>query len=257
MIIKHFVAGVCFGANVLVASALGASDSHRWLEEIQGEKALSWVHSMNKETEVSLAKDPLYKEVYEQALDALNSKDKLPDVELKGDWLYYLKKNADHPRGIYVRTRFDQFKKNELNWTTVFDIDAMSKQDNVNWVFGGMECLQPANELCLVSLSPGGGDATILREFNAKKLEFVKGGYVLPEAKSNVSWIDKDHLFLGTDFGDGSMTESGYPRLVKIWKRGTPFSTASDLKETDRSSVGVSAIRYDNASAPVGGGGRY
>ncbi len=49
--------------------------------------------------------------------------------------------------------------------------------------------------------------------------------------KSDVAWLNRDTLLVGTDFGPGSMTDSGYPRIVKEWKRGTPISEAKTLFE--------------------------
>ena len=228
----------------LPAFADTAQDSNLWLEEIQGEKALEWVQKTNSATDETLGADPLYKEIYEDALSALNSKDKLPEISQKGDWIYYLKKSEDNPRGIYQRTSLADFKSGQPKWQKVLDIDALSKTDNVKWVFRSMNCLEPANEKCLVSLAPGGSDAVVLKEFDAKTLSFVKDGFQLPEAKMQVSWIDADHLFVGTDFGEGSMTDSGYPRITKIWQRGTSIDKADTIFETDKSSVWLGGTRY-------------
>lgn len=242
--LKRIVAGVCLCSILSVSFAADVEDPHVWLEDIEGEKALGWVRNLNKVTDESLGADPLYKQLYKEALDALNSKDKLPEITQMGDWVYYLKKNAEHPRGIYLRSKFADFKADKPDWKTVLDIDAMSKVDGVKWVLQDMDCLKPANEKCLVALSPGGSDAQVLKEFNATTLKFVEGGFELPQAKMQVGWLDDDHLFIGTDFGEGSMTESGYPRIAKIWKRGTPLEDAKTLMETDKKSVLLAATRY-------------
>ena len=205
------------------------NDPHFWLEGIDDEKALEWVRNSNGLTDKNLGADPLFKQVYNDALAALNSKDKLPNIEIIGDWVYTLKKGEANPRGRYLRTSVDSFRKNKPKWQTVIDIDAMSAKDGVNWVFDDFSCLAPKYQKCLVFLSPGGGDATEMREFNAASLEFVEDGFRLPKAKMNVSWMDADHLFVGTDFGEGSMTESGYPRVIKVWQRGKPLATANEI----------------------------
>jgi len=220
-----------------------SNDQNLWLEEVDGQKALAWVKQTNKATDESLIADPLYQSLYQNALTALNKQDKLPHITLRGDWIYNYWKDTKHPRGLYRRTTLDSFNSGLPQWNTVLDIDEMSKRDNIKWVFKGMDCLQPTYDKCLVSLSPGGGDARELREFNAKTLKFVAEGFNLPTAKMNVSWIDEDHLFVGTDFGPDSMTDSGYPRIQKVWQRGTPLSEAKVVLEANKKSVSASATR--------------
>ena len=234
---------------IISCSAYAQSqDPYLWLENIAGKEAMEWVHSSNALTDKSLAADPLFAEIYADALNALDSKDKLPDITLRGDWIYKLKKDARHPRGVYLRSSIERFNKGTPEWITVLDIDALSKAENIKWVFHGMECLKPANEKCLVYLSPGGGDAHQMREFNASTLRFVDDGFRLPTAKMRVNWMDENHLFVGTDFGAGSMTDSGYPRLVKIWKRNTSLDQAKQIFNVDQASVWGIARRYTNNS---------
>ena len=70
----------------------------------------------------------------------------------------------------------------------------------------------------------------MLREFDLVRKRFVppsEGGFVVPEAKSRVAWQSADVLLIGTQFsGDGaaaSLTDSGYPRTIREWRRGTPL----------------------------------
>ena len=114
-----------------------------------------------------------------------------------------------------------------------------------------MNCLRPEYEKCLVSLSPGGGDATELREFNSRTLKFVEVGFNLPTSKMGVSWIDENNVYVGTDFGPDSMTDSGYPRIQKIWKRGTPLSEAKIVLEADKKSVAAYAYRMVTDSGNI------
>ncbi len=237
--------------NVLSAGFAKESDPHLWLENIEGEKALDWVRKANAMTDESLGADPLYQEIYADALGALNSEDKLPEIEQMGDWVYSLKKNAEHPRGLYVRAHITNFRTGKPKWAPVLDIDGMSKAEGVNWVFSEMSCLKPSYQKCLVSLSAGGGDAHVVREFDAEKLEFVDGGFELPEAKMRVSWLDEDNLYVATDFGEGTMTKSGYPRIVKIWKRGEKLDKAKTVAETSADSMMMMADRYGSPAQPI------
>jgi len=242
--LKFLVSLVCLSLFWSLSLSKELADPYLWLEQIEEEKALSWVRDSNAKTDESLASTSLYQELYEDALSALNSESKLPEIEQIGDWVYSLKKNDDHPRGLYRRSHITTFRKGKADWITVLDVDELSKQDDTKWVLSGMACLPPDHRRCLVGLSPGGGDAQVLREFDAEKLSFVEGGFELPESKMGVSWRDENHLFVATDFGEGSMTESGYPRFVKLWKRGSNLSDAKLIAETNPKSIIVTARRY-------------
>src|SRR5690606_29301620 len=133
---------------------------------------------------------------------------------------------AQHPRGIWRRTTLASYRSAAPEWDVVLDLDALAEEEGENWVWHGAECLPPDYTRCLVSLSRGGADASVVREFDVHLRAFVEDGFVLPEAKSRVSWIDRDRVFVATDFGEGSLTSSGYPRVVKEWRRGTPLEQA-------------------------------
>ena len=111
----------------------------------------------------------------------------------------------------------------------MLDVDALSAKDGKPWVTGLPDCLAPEYRRCLVTLSNGGKDAAIVREFDTADRQFVESGFVLPEAKHSVEWADRDTLLIGTDWGEGSLTESGYPYIVKRWKRGQPLSSATEV----------------------------
>ena len=219
-------------------------DPYLWLEEIDGEKALSWVRTANSATDKTLGADPLFKELYQQTLETLNKKDKLPEITLRGNWVYNFYRDKTHIRGIYRRSSLDKFKAGSPDWQTVLDIDQLSAKEQVKWVFQGMDCLKPEYRKCLVRLSRGGGDAVEMREFDMQALKFAKNGFQLPESKMSVSWQDEQHLFVATDFGEGSMTDSGYPRTVKLWQRGKALASAKSLLTVDKKSVWVYATRY-------------
>ncbi|MBI3285530.1 MAG: S9 family peptidase [Burkholderiales bacterium] len=148
---------------------------------------------------------------------------------------------ARHPRGVWRKTTLDDYRKAQPQWETVLDIDALAKAENENWVFKNSNCREPAYDRCLIELSHGGADAVVLREFDLASKSFVKDGFTLPEAKMTLDWRDKDTLFVATDFGAGSLTDSGYARIVKEWKRGTPLSAAKTLLQGEKTDMGVSA----------------
>ena len=127
----------------------------------------------------------------------------------------------------------------------MLDLDALGAVEGENWVWHGSDTLSPAVpggewRRCLVSLSRGGADATVVREFDLVDKRFLDacdGGFTLPEAKSTASWLDADTLVVGTDFGPGSLTDSGYPRVITRWRRGTPLSEAVTIHEGEAGDV--------------------
>lgn len=226
-------------------------DEFIWLEDIDGQKSMQWVKTTNKTTDIKLKKDPLYNELYTQALSVLNAKSRLPVVTQKGKWLYNFWQDDKNPRGIYRRTTLNEFKKTSPNWETVLDMDKYSLQHEKKYDYHGMTCLPPEGVDCLVSLSPSGGDAIVVREFSLEKKDFIENGFTVPLAKSRVSWIDKNTVFVGTDFGISSMTDSGYPRIIKQWKRGTPLSKAKTLFSAEEKSISAGAFRMSDNTETI------
>ena len=235
-----------------VAAQEASDDPFRWLEEVQGEKALAWVKQQNAKSTKVLEARKEYRPVFERTLQILDSKEKIPYPDLHGETVYNFWRDDAHERGLWRRTTLASYRTAAPEWETVLDVDALAKAEGKAWVFHGASCLAPAHVRCMVSLSPGGSDASVQREFDTKAKQFVPGGFSLPEAKSRVAWRDDDTLWVGTDFGPGSLTASGYPRFVKLWKRGTPLSAARTVfegKTEDVASAGGTEIlsdgRYD------------
>ena len=224
-------------------SAIGAAstdnDPFLWLEDVTGEKPLAWVKEQNAKSTKVLEARPEYKPIYDRTLQILDSKEKIPTPELVGDTVYNFWKDDVHERGIWRRTTIASYRTANPQWETVLDLDALAKAEGKSWVWDKADCLPPAYTRCMIELSIGGSDANVIREFDTKAREFVPGGFSLPEAKTSISWFDRDTLWVGTDFGPGSMTTSGYPRLVKLWKRGTPISAAKTIFEARPDDVGA------------------
>ncbi len=215
-------------AALLAAGAALAetADPYLWLEDVTGERALAWVRERNAESRTVIEAEPGFAAMRAGILDVLDSKDKIPDVSRRGDWYYNLWRDAEHPRGLWRRTTLAEYRKREPAWETVIDVDALGKAEGVSWVWSGATCFAPEYRRCLVRLSRGGADAVAVREFDTVDKKFVADGFSLPEAKSEVDWIDADTIFVGTDFGPGSLTDSGYPRTIRRWKRGQPLADA-------------------------------
>jgi prolyl oligopeptidase len=215
------------------------ADPYLWLEEVTGERALAWVRARNAESTAELTKGPEFKELNDRLLRIYDSKEKIPFVAKHGPFYYNFWRDETNKRGLWRRTTLEEYRKPEPKWETVLDLDELAEAEKENWVWHGANFLEPANDRCLVSLSRGGADAAVVREFDPKTKEFVRDGFTLPEAKSDVSWKDRDTLLVGTDFGPGSRTDSGYPRVIKEWARGAKLADAKLVYEGQKTDVEV------------------
>jgi prolyl oligopeptidase len=222
------------------AEVTAPQDPHAWLEAVDSDAALDWVRAQNARSLALLQAQPDFEPTRRRLLSILDSTDRIPEVTRRGAWLYNLWQDASHPRGLWRRTTLADYRRARPSWETVLDLDALAAKEGENWVWAGANCLGPDYRRCLVSLSRGGADAHVVREFDTVEKAFVAGGFWLPEAKSDVTWIDADHVYVGTDFGPGSMTDSGYPRVIKRWARATPLADAVQVFEGLRSDVSVS-----------------
>ena len=215
-------------------------DPFFWLEDVQGEAALAWVHARNAESRAVLAQHPRFAAMRERFRAILDASDRIPQVSRRGDALYNFWRDAEHPRGLWRRSTLASYRQAQPDWETVLDLDALARDEGENWVWAGASCLGPDYRRCLLQLSRGGADATVLREFDSQRKCFVEDGFTLPEAKTRVCWEDANTLLVGTDTGPGSLTDSGYPRLIKRWQRGRPLAEARTVFEAQPQDVSAS-----------------
>ncbi len=204
-----------------------ADDPYLWLEDVTGERALTWVRAQNTLSTKELEAAPDFEPIRKRLLSILDSRERIPYVSKHGAWCYNFWRDEKNVRGLWRRTSLEEFKKAQPAWEVVLDVDKLAAEEKENWVWKGYQILYPTYDRCLVSLSRGGADASVYREFDLNIRRFVTNGFYLPEAKSQVDWRSRDVLYVGTDFGPGSLTASGYPRIVKEWKRGTPLAEAA------------------------------
>jgi prolyl oligopeptidase len=223
-----------------------AEDPYAYLEEIEGEEALAFARAENERSLPVLQGDPRYDDFYDQALAIVAATDRIPpggfagEGRLRGFW-----QDETHVRGIWRETTRGSYASASPQWRTILDLDALAEAEDANWVWDGAFCLPPQDRHCLIQLSDGGKDAAVLREFDAQTGEFVDGGFYVPEAKQDFAWLDADTLIVGTDWGEGSLTQSGYPYIAKRWARGTPLDEAKEIFRGERTDVsaGVSVLR--------------
>ncbi|MEO7978988.1 prolyl oligopeptidase family serine peptidase, partial [Flavobacterium sp.] len=232
---KSIIAFLFLFTNIYNMTA--QDDPYLWLEEVDGKKALDFVEKENKATLEVLTNQSEYQDIFTKSLAVLNDTDKIAYPGIYGNYIYNFWQDNEHIRGIWRRTTKKSYYTKKPVWETLLDIDALSKQDNIKWVYKGAQGLYPKYDRFLVSLSNGGGDAVEVKEFDAVTKKFIPNGFSLPESKNSVSYFDVNTLIVGTDFGEGSMTSSGYPRVVKLWKRGTKLSEAKTIFEGDVTDV--------------------
>ncbi|WP_411070435.1 prolyl oligopeptidase family serine peptidase [Streptomyces sp. cmx-4-25] len=212
-------------------------DPYLWLEEVSGDAALAWVAERNAETAEALAADPGFLPLKERLREVLDASDRIPYTVRRGAHLYNFWQDAEHVRGVWRRTTLEQYRKDEPEWETVLDVDALAAEEDEKWVWDGAVARRPAYDRALVRLSRDGADAVVVREFDLETKEFVEDGFRVPEAKTRIGWIDADTVFVCTDTGPDSLTDSGYPRTVRRWRRGTPPEAAETVFEAGAADV--------------------
>jgi prolyl oligopeptidase len=221
------------------APAVLPPDPYTWLEDVEGERALAWVAEQNARSLAVLEARPEFRPTFDRVLEILDSKEKIPVPTLFGTTVYNFWKDDRHERGIWRRTTLESYRTEQPAWETVLDVDELARRDGTPWVFDFADCLPPEHRRCLIALSRGGADAQVVREFDTRSKSFVEGGFTLPEAKSWVGWRDADSIWVGTDFGEGSLTASGYSRIAKLWRRGTSLTEATTFFEGKATDVGA------------------
>ncbi len=236
---------VAAGSALAEETAAVTDDAYAWLEDVTGEKSLEWVKARNARSEAEIAATPAFKQLEGKILAMLDSDAKIPGVQKMGDHYYNFWKDKQHERGLWRRTTLAEYRKAQPQWETILDLDALNKAEGENWVWHGADCRRPDYTRCLISLSRGGADADVTREFDMGARQWIKDGFFRPEAKGGLGWKDADTVYVYTDFGAGSMTPSGYPRIVKEWKRGTPLSAATVVYEGTDQDMYIAAFHDD------------
>jgi len=230
-------------AAAATAAVAQSDDPYLWLEEIEGAKALDQVKVWNAATEADLTKTPGFEEHRQRALAILNDPNQIAAPSaVMGDLVANHWVDANHKRGLWRVSPLADYLAGKPVWRTLIDVDALGKSEGKSWVWHGANCLPPEYQRCLVSLSPGGSDADVVREFDLTTGKFVEGGFVVPESKNSTTWVDRDTLMVAMAEGEGAVTKSGYARIAKEWKRGTPWSAATKIAEVTEDDIGISPV---------------
>lgn len=232
------LAALCLGcttpspvvASKMDASDLAETDPYLWLEDIEGEQALDWVEAENARSLPALKAHPLFDTLHKEASEILTSESRLPYGQIIGDHIYNFWQDDNHVRGLWRRASLTSYLAGSPNWQTLIDVDQLAAEENKNWVFHNANCLGKDSDRCLVQLSLGGQDKAVFREYSLQTAAFVPDGFFIPEARTFVSWVDADHLLVATDWGEESLTTSGYSNEVKLWSRGASLASATTVK---------------------------
>jgi prolyl oligopeptidase len=252
----------CLGAIAVGRSAEGAdsvatvknymetNDPFLWLEDIHGTNAIDWVKAQNARSIGRLEADPDYQSDYDSILKVMDATDRIPFGNLDHNYIFNFWRDAANPKGIWRRTTIADFAKATPQWETLLDTDKLAADEKENWVWESADA-GPSLRHCLINLSRGGGDAVVVREFDLQSKTFMKDGFSLPEAKSSITYLDDDTVLFGTDFGPGSMTTSGYPRIVKLWKRGEPFTAAKTIFAGKVDDVGDNGLVFEGPAGTI------
>jgi prolyl oligopeptidase len=257
VLVLVLIAGVMGGMTVMGADKAiklqpraADVDPYLWLEDVHGAKSLAWVREQNARSTAVLQADPDYQRDYQAILKVMDATDRIPYGELDHQYVFNFWQDAQHPKGIWRRTGIAEYRKAEPQWELLLDLDRLAGDEHENWVWKGAECSSSLRR-CLLSLSRGGGDAVVVREFDPGTKRFVPEGFQLSEAKSSITWLDEDTVLFGTDFGPGSMTTSGYPRIVKLWRRGEPMANARILYEGKASDVAAAGVVFHEPGGTI------
>jgi prolyl oligopeptidase len=227
-----------------------AVDPYLWLEDVHGEKSMEWVKAQNARATAVLRADPEFQSDYDAILKVMDAADRIPYGDLDHEYVFNFWQDAQHPKGVWRRTGIADYAKPSPSWEVLLDLDHLAAAEGENWVWKGADC-SPSLKRCLLHLSRGGGDAVVVREFDPASRAFVPDGFRLEEAKSSITWLDEDSVLFGTDFGPGSMTASGYPRIVKLWRRGEPMTQARTIYEASASDVGANGVVFHEPAGTI------
>ncbi|MEP6566447.1 MAG: prolyl oligopeptidase family protein [Mesorhizobium sp.] len=215
-------------------------------EDRTSKESLDWVHRQNEVTVAQLQGDPSYQASFETALDLMTAEDNIAVGAALNGHVYNFWQDKTNVLGLWRRTSVASYKTEKPEWETIIDFDQLAAKEGVKWVFSGASRLYPDFDRCLLSMSPDGGDASEMREFDIATKSFVEDGFRAPASKSGFGWLDKDTVIVSAAFEEADKTESGYPRVIKLWTRGTRLEDAMPIFEAQKQDLAAGgAVEFD------------
>lgn len=219
-----------------------AADPYLWLEEVEGDEALGQVKRWNERTSATVSASPLFAAYERRAREIYDDERRIAMPSVLDGYIYNFWSDKTNLRGVWRRSPEAAYLSGSPEWDVLLDVDALCETENANWVWGGADILRPDGDRAIVMLSDGGKDAVVVREFDLQTRTFVVGGHTVPDAKTQTSWLDRNAIFITSDFGEGSLTASGYPRQVRKWIRGTELADAPLIDEVAVDEIRVHAF---------------
>ena len=213
-------------------------DPYLWLEETESPQALAWVEAQNAAT-IQRFGDSRFAADRDALKLIFDRPDNIPFPNRRGEKLFNPWQDAEHPRGLWRTTSFESFQSESPEWDVLIDLDKLAAKEGEDWVWRGGVSLPGAHDRAIVHLSRGGKDAVVLREFDLITREFVADGFNLPEARSQIVWLDGDTLLLISPLGPNMATITGLPRTVRLWRRGTDPLAAPVIFESREDYLGT------------------
>ena len=207
------------------ALAQEVDDPYLWLEEVKGEAALAWVAEQNKKTFTNLNQYSAFDNIYQKNLEIYNSELNRSQFSLHNHYLYTIKQNDEHERGIWQRTSMESYLNSKPVWEKLLDIDSLSEAESENLYFKGAAFATPTSNRCIISFTLGGGER-VGREFDVKQKAFVNNGFYIPAGTGVYSWRDENSLYMTMPFDKEHIEKDRYKHIVKAWKRGTKLEDA-------------------------------
>ncbi len=224
-----------------------SNDPLVWLEEVEGEEAMAWVEGQNERTYERLQGDALYETLFNEALSIYESTDRIPYGSFYAGYVWNFWQDSENTHGLWRRTSLESYLSDDPDWDVILDLDALSEAEGRNWVWRGSNCLTPDYDRCILTLSDGGSDAAVRREFLISERAFVEDGFITPESKGGIEWIDENTVMIGLAIGEEDSTDSGYASVAYRWERGTPYESATEIIRGDRTDVAMWGFRMEDS----------
>ena len=155
----------------------------------------------------------------------LDSDAKIPGVEKIGAYYYNFWKDEEHERGLWRRTTLAEYRKPRA------EVGNGARPRRAQRAPRRRTGSGTAPTACKPDVQALPGRAVARRRRRRRharvrpRHEAVREGRLLPPRGQGRRWAGstRTRVYVDTDFGPGSLTRSGYPRIVKEWKRGTPL----------------------------------
>lgn len=236
-------------------------DEYSYLENPDDSRATAWVSRQNERTLEDLEGDPRFRSYVEFARAAEASGREITGtwagvsnsagMSLDHDWVYQVRSDESHPRGVWRRTSQESFQAPQPQWETLLDFDQLGAHEHRNWQYLSVK-FSPNGHHCLIALTEGMSPVFEWREFDLDSHHFVVNGFLVPASYMGIAvWVDDDTLLVAANFGPDTVTGKGLALQIRRWSRGQSLSHAHKVFQGEPTDIQVAVN-----SQPDGLGGR-